>query len=242
MNSEQANCDPFLDILVTGDENQPASGPSSGQDLEPPTISLAQINTLKKENVDALCYIQTMENQLSGMNTRMLQMENRNSSGNIFLQPQAMPINFFLLDNSSFLLGLTDEVKSALAEGFHGMELQLLSKIRTELRAELLGLVKINFIHFYHTFDSHTDQILEGIGSLDTIKGLSESTHTNVEVLKEWVSDLSESVSNSHRDLQEKIGSLASNPGSLGQLWISVEKVSKQLNTLKTIVINALQV
>ena len=83
---------------------------------------------------------------------------------------------------------------------------------------------------------------MESVGSVDTIKGLCEATHTNVEIIKDWLSDLSESVTKATRELQEKVDLLSSNPENLGQLWVSVEKVSTQLSTLKTLVVNALQV
>ena len=83
---------------------------------------------------------------------------------------------------------------------------------------------------------------MESVGSIDAIKGLCEATHTNVDVIKDWLTDLSESVTKATHELKEKVDSLSSNPGNIGQLWVSVEKVSTQLSTLKTLVVNALQV
>ena len=83
---------------------------------------------------------------------------------------------------------------------------------------------------------------MESVGSIDAIKGLCEATHTNVDVIKDWLKDLSESVTKATHELKEKIDLLSSNPGNIGQLWVSVEKVSTQLSTLKTLVVNALQV
>ena len=78
---------------------------------------------------------------------------------------------------------------------------------------------------------------MESVGSIDAIKGLCEATHTNVDVIKDWLNDLSESVTKATHELKEKVDSLSSNPGNIGQLWVST-----QLSTLKTLVVNALQV
>ena len=83
---------------------------------------------------------------------------------------------------------------------------------------------------------------MDSVGSIDAIKGLCEATHTNVDIIKDWLTDLTESVRKSLHELQSKVDSISSKPEDLGQLWASVEKVNNQLSTLRTLVITALQV
>ena len=144
------NVSEFVDINTT---NLESIGPSFGLDLpitdantshdvyhvpaNSSELSLqASFNTLKEEHEKDKGYTKELETQISQMNEKMLVLENQRSTGKI---PHTR--NWILLtlslDNTVFLTALKDEIKTTMREGFVGLEVKLMSNIRTELRAEL---------------------------------------------------------------------------------------------------------
>ena len=83
---------------------------------------------------------------------------------------------------------------------------------------------------------------MEGLGSTNAIKGLSEGIHTNVEILKEWNSDLSDSMAKKLGDIKDKLGSPVLSQDSLSKVNLSVEKVNSQLAAMRTLLVDALTV
>ena len=83
---------------------------------------------------------------------------------------------------------------------------------------------------------------MKSIGSSDSTKDLCESIHTNVEILKEWNSDSSDSIATSLNDIKEKIGSPFPTDKTMDKVVEAVDKMSLQLTTMKTLVVDTLTV
>ena len=84
---------------------------------------------------------------------------------------------------------------------------------------------------------------MHGTGSSDAIKGLCEGIQTNVDILKEWHSDLSESVAHSFDDIKEKLASpTPTNEVMMAKVGVSVDKMNSQLATMKTLLVDTLTV
>lgn len=83
---------------------------------------------------------------------------------------------------------------------------------------------------------------MKSIGSSDSTKDLCESIHTNVEILKEWNSDSSDSIATSLNDIKEKIGSPFPTDKTMDKVVEAVDKMSLQLTTMKTLIVDTLTV
>lgn len=166
------------------------------------------IETLKKENIDANNYITEMQGQMNTLNHQVLVLENKNST-----------------DNSAFLDDLKGQIKTMISDCFQTLEFSLLSKLRQEIRSELVG---------------HSEHILKGIGSTDSVRDLCEGIHNNVLILKDWNSDLSDSVANSLVDIKEKIDSPYPANDGVDKVGKSVDKMSSQLTAMKTLLVDTL--
>ena len=83
---------------------------------------------------------------------------------------------------------------------------------------------------------------MDGLGSTDAIKGLCEGIHTNVEILKEWNSDLSDSVAMKLDDIKEKVASPVLSQEFLSKVRVSVDKTNSQLAAMKTLLVDTLTV
>ena len=91
-------------------------------------------------------------------------------------------------------------------------------------------------------YSSPTEEILNSTGSLDTVKVLCEGIHTQVGILKEWNSDLSLSMAKSQTELGVKIDTVSSNKEILKKVSENMEKLSTQLGSIKSLIIDALKV
>ena len=83
----------------------------------------------------------------------------------------------------------------------------------------------------------HSEHILKGVGSTDTIRDLCEGIHNNILILKEWNSDSSDSVATSLVEIKDKLSSPVSN--KVGE---SVDKMSSQLIAMRTLLVDTLTV
>lgn len=129
-----------------------------------------------------------------------------------------------------------------VTECFKTLEMSLLSKIRQEMQSELVGYFDVVLSSIVFVLFRHTDQILEGLGSTEAIKGLCEGIHTNVEVLKEWNTDLTDSMAKKLGDIEDKLASPIVSKESLSKVYVSVDKMNSQLTAIKTLIVDALSV
>ena len=74
------------------------------------------------------------------------------------------------------------------------------------------------------------------------MRDLCEGIHNNVLILKEWNSDLSDSVATSLIDIKEKIGSPFPGNDNMDKVGDSVAKMSSQLTAMKTLLVDTLTV
>ena len=71
------------------------------------------------------------------------------------------------------------------------------------------------------------------------MKGLAEASHSNIEVLKDWLSDMAENISLGQNTAQKNVDCKL---GSLKTCMDTLSKVNDQLDTLKGLLVNALKV
>ena len=73
---------------------------------------------------------------------------------------------------------------------------------------------------------------------LDLIKGTADTNHNDLEVLKDWISDLSEYVGTTKDEI---IGKVSGNTKTLDNVCSVIGNVDAQLGVLKGLIVNALK-
>ena len=124
-----------------------------------------------------------------------------------------------------------------MKEGFNGLEVQLMSNIKAELRAELSRLIPENsdFLFYRHNFSS-TDQIRV---DTDLVKKAADDNASNIHILKNWVSDMSEYIGTCK---DETIGKVTEQTNLSKKSCLVIGNIDRQLETIKTLVVTSLQV